>query len=68
VPIRRGRGRSIQQELEEGGVIARACSRESLSEEMPEAYKDVADVVRVCQAAGISRMVAKLRPVGVIKG
>jgi len=49
-------------------VIARACSRESLSEEMPEAYKDVADVVRVCQAAGISRMVAKLRPVGVIKG
>ncbi len=66
--IKRGRGRSIQRELEDQGVIARACSRESLSEEMPEAYKDVAEVVTVCQQAGISRMVAKLRPVGVIKG
>jgi tRNA-splicing ligase RtcB len=66
--VRRGRGRSIQRELEAGGVIARACSRESLSEEMPEAYKDVAAVVRVCHEAGISKMVAKLRPVGVIKG
>ncbi len=66
--IRQGRGRSILQELEERGVIARACSRESMAEEMPEAYKDVADVVRVCQQAGISKVVAKLRPIGVIKG
>jgi tRNA-splicing ligase RtcB (3'-phosphate/5'-hydroxy nucleic acid ligase) len=66
--IKRGRGRSIQRELEDQGVIARACSRESMAEEMPEAYKDVADVVRVCQKAGISRLVAKLKPIGVIKG
>jgi tRNA-splicing ligase RtcB len=66
--IKRGRGRSIQQELEEQGVIARACSRESMAEEMPEAYKDVAAVVTVCQQAGISKMVAKLKPMGVIKG
>ena len=66
--VRRGRGRSIQRELEEQGVIARACSRESMAEEMPEAYKDVAEVVTVCQNAGISRIVAKLKPMGVIKG
>jgi len=66
--VRQGRGRSIERELEEGGVIARACSRESMAEEMPEAYKDVAAVVAVCHEAGISRMVAKLKPMGVIKG
>ena len=67
-PPKRGRGRSIQQELEARGVIAQARSRESMAEEMPEAYKDVAEVVAVCHHAGISRMVAKLRPIGVIKG
>ncbi|MGD8414616.1 MAG: RtcB family protein, partial [Candidatus Latescibacterota bacterium] len=36
--------------------------------EVPEAYKDVADVVEVCQVAGISRKVAQLRPIGCIKG
>ena len=66
--IKRGRGRSIERELEAQGVIARACSRESMAEEMPEAYKDVAEVVAVCHHAGISKMVAKLRPMGVIKG
>jgi tRNA-splicing ligase RtcB len=66
--IKRGRGRSIGRELEDRGVVARACSRESMAEEMPEAYKDVAAVVSVCHQAGISKMVAKLKPMGVIKG
>ena len=39
-----------------------------LAEEASEAYKDVADVVRVCDGAGISKLVLKARPLGVIKG
>ena len=50
------------------GVIARARGRTGLEEEQPDAYKDVMQVVGVLDDAGISRKVAKLRPVGVIKG
>ncbi len=67
--IRVGRGRSIERELEDTyGVYARASGRDSMTEEMPEAYKDVQDVVTVCHNAGISKIVAKLRPLGCIKG
>ena len=44
------------------------CGRATVAEEMPEAYKDVADVVGVVHDAGISTRVAQLRPIGVIKG
>ena len=50
------------------GVYARAQSTKSLDEEQPEAYKDVSEVVEVLHNAGISKKVAKLRPLGVIKG
>jgi tRNA-splicing ligase RtcB len=40
----------------------------TVAEEMPEAYKDVADVVEVVAGAGLSRKVARLQPLGVIKG
>ena len=40
----------------------------SLAEEASVAYKDVADVVRVCEEAGLCRSVARMRPIGVIKG
>jgi len=66
--IRASKGRDIRQEQLHRGVIARARSRTGLDEEMPEAYKDVTNVVNVLQKAGISRKVARLRPVGVIKG
>jgi tRNA-splicing ligase RtcB len=67
--IRAAKGRAIERELEDTrGVIVRASGRDSVKEEMPDAYKDVEAVVNVCQQAGISRMVAKLRPLGVIKG
>ncbi|MBN1458790.1 MAG: RtcB family protein [Armatimonadetes bacterium] len=66
--IRRGKGRDIRRELEQQGVYARAASRQVLAEEMPEAYKNVDDVVRVCDGAGISKLVARLTPVGVMKG
>ena len=67
--IRAARGRVIERELEERyGVIARAAGRDSMKEEMPDAYKNVEEVVAVCHHAGISRMVARLRPRGCIKG
>jgi tRNA-splicing ligase RtcB len=67
--IRAAKGRAIERELEDSrGVIVRAAGRDSVKEEMPEAYKNVEDVVNVCQNAGIARIVAKLRPLGVIKG
>lgn len=66
--IRASKGRSIKQELADRGVIARARGRTGLEEEQPDAYKDVIQVVDVLHSASISRKVAKLRPVGVIKG
>jgi len=66
--IRASRGRSIKRELAERGVIARARGRTGLEEEQPDAYKDVVSVVGVLHEAGVSKKVAKLRPVGVIKG
>jgi len=66
--IRAARGRSILKELAERGVYARARSRKGLDEEHPDAYKNVSQVVAVVQAAGISKPVARLKPVGVVKG
>jgi len=66
--IRASRGRSIHRELLDRGVYARARGRTGLEEEQPDAYKDVTEVVSVLHAAGISQKVARLRPVGVIKG
>lgn len=62
------RGRSIPRELEKKGILVRGASMGTLVEEIPEAYKDVEDVVHVVHEAGISRKVARLRPLGVIKG
>jgi tRNA-splicing ligase RtcB (3'-phosphate/5'-hydroxy nucleic acid ligase) len=66
--IRSSKGRSVARELEEKGIHVRAASRETLAEEMPEAYKDVSKVVQVVHDAGISRLVAKVVPLGGIKG
>ncbi len=62
------KGRNLDKELQEGGVIARYRGRGTFAEEMPYAYKDVADVVNVVDAAGISKKVIKLKPMVVIKG
>ena len=62
------RGRPIVQELEKQGIYVRSAGRATLMEEIPEAYKDVRDVVDVVHGAGISRKVVQLRPLAVIKG
>ena len=50
------------------GVIALARSRRELAEEQPGAYKDVDKIVEIVQGAGLAHGVARLRPLGVIKG
>ena len=65
---KRGRGRDLVREMAERGVVVMATGRATVAEEMPEAYKDVTTVVDVMAAAGISHKVARLRPVGVVKG
>jgi tRNA-splicing ligase RtcB (3'-phosphate/5'-hydroxy nucleic acid ligase) len=62
------KGRFIVKELAERGIIVRGAGRATIDEEISEAYKDVSDVVDVVHGAGIARKVAKLKPLGVIKG
>ena len=66
--IKQARGRSIKQEMAERGIIVRSAGKETLAEEMPDAYKDVSQVVEVVHQAGLANKVARLRPLGVIKG
>ena len=61
-------GHEVRRELEQGGISVRPGSVKLLSEEAPYAYKDVDAVADVCHAAGLARRVARLRPVGVVKG
>jgi len=65
---RQTRGRDLRREFREQGIEVRASSGATVAEEVPEAYKDVADVVGVVHRAGIGRKVARLRPMGVLKG
>jgi tRNA-splicing ligase RtcB len=62
------KGRSIGKEMAERGIIVIASGKGTLREEMPEAYKDIDEVVEVVHQSGLSRKVARLRTVGCIKG
>jgi tRNA-splicing ligase RtcB len=66
--LKRKRGHEVAEELRRQGIYVRSEGMKTLAEEMPEAYKDVDRVVEVCHRAGISRKVARLRPLAVIKG
>ncbi len=66
--IKKAKGRAIARELEDRGIYVHAAGKHTMAEEMPEAYKDVNEVVEVAHGAGISRKVARLRPWGVVKG
>jgi tRNA-splicing ligase RtcB (3'-phosphate/5'-hydroxy nucleic acid ligase) len=59
---------NAKKKLEEKGILVRSNSRDGIIEEIPEAYKDVDAVVNVVHEAGISKRVARLKPIGVIKG
>jgi len=62
------RGRGVLRELEDRGIIVRGAGLGTVVEEISEAYKDVAQVVEVVHQAGLSKKVARLRPMGVVKG
>jgi len=59
---------NAKHRLEEQGIIVRAETRDGISEEIPEAYKDVDAVIDVVHNAGLAKRVARLKPIGVIKG
>jgi len=61
-------GKEVQRRLEQRGIIVRGQSQAGLAEEQPDAYKDVDMVVETVHRAGLSRKVARLVPLGVIKG
>lgn len=61
-------GAALRRELESRGIVVRCPSDAELAEEAPVAYKDVDRVVDVVTRAGIARKVARLRPIGVLKG
>jgi tRNA-splicing ligase RtcB len=66
---RKGRdAKQVQKELAERDIIVRSETRDGIIEEVPEAYKDVDQVIDVVHQAGLARKVARLRPMGVIKG
>jgi tRNA-splicing ligase RtcB len=66
--LREAKGRNIAKEMESQGILVRAQNKATLAEEASYAYKDVANVVEVVHNAGIARKVARLRPIGVVKG
>ncbi len=58
----------VAAKLAENGIVVRAAGKKTLAEEAPEAYKDVDRVVRACEGAGISKLVARMTPMAVVKG
>ena len=58
----------VVKSLEKRGIYLRAASRAGIVEEAPGAYKNVEDVVRVAEGAGLTKIVARLVPLGVVKG
>jgi tRNA-splicing ligase RtcB len=60
--------KDLMADLDKQGIVARSASRKGLVEEAPEAYKDVREVVDVVHNSGLARKVARLKPMGVVKG
>jgi tRNA-splicing ligase RtcB len=66
--LRRFRGEKIKEELKQKGIELLSTSWKGVAEEASQAYKDVDEVVRISDQAGIGRLVAKVVPIGVMKG
>jgi len=58
----------VEKSLNDKGITVEAGSRKGLVEEAPEVYKDIDEVVMISDKAGLAKIVAKLRPIGVVKG
>ena len=66
--LKNAKGKNLVEELKQKGIVVQAKGYRTIAEEMPGAYKDVSEVVDVMHNEGITKKVAKLRPIGVIKG
>jgi tRNA-splicing ligase RtcB len=66
--LRQTSGHQLMRDLNAKGIAVRAEGLKGLAEEAPEAYKDVSEVVGVCERAGLAQKVARMRPLGVLKG
>ena len=66
--IKESRNRRIDMELAEKHIIAKAKSRSGLAEEMPEAYKNIDEIIEIVEQNGLSKKIARMRPLAVIKG
>jgi tRNA-splicing ligase RtcB len=66
--IKMAKGRAIHRELADKGIYVQSRGKTTLKEEMPDAYKDISQVVDVVHQAGLAKKVARLSPLGVIKG
>ena len=66
--VRATKGRLIDDELRARGIIVLSARRKTLHEEVSEAYKDIDRVVEIVHGAGLSKKIARMRPLGVVKG
>jgi len=66
--VKEGKNRSIAGELAGRGILAKGVSGKGLAEEMPEAYKNIDEVIEIVEGAGLSRKIARMVPIAVIKG
>src|SRR5215217_6693902 len=66
--VKSARGKQLRADLEAAGIAVRGASWRGLAEETPQAYKDVSAVVEVAEKAGLCRRIARLVPLGVVKG
>ncbi len=66
--IKTKNGEQVKKEMEENGRFVKSRSPKTLSEEMPEAYKDIDEVINSLEVSGIAKKVARLTPIGVVKG
>jgi tRNA-splicing ligase RtcB len=66
--LRMKRGEDVKRDLEKRGIFVRSAGWKTLAEEADFAYKDVTEVVETCEKAGISKIVCRLKPLGVVKG
>jgi tRNA-splicing ligase RtcB len=66
--LKQFRGEQVKQELAGEGIYVRSASWKGIAEEAPPAYKDIDEVVKVSHEAGIGNIVARMRPMGVVKG
>ena len=66
--LRKTKGRAIERELQDKHVYSRAAGKKTMREECPEAYKNVDDVIEIVTRAGLARKIARIKPMGVVKG